>query len=118
MCSNGVVYESKRVIEPNVFTTVPGLLFFDKDYSTLLFAFNQANMLSTISNPEADVTVFASTNEALEEYGIRYDVTSDVIEFRGPVDGSWAPMKSTDLTLFAQDQIYKGILDLEGGEIC
>ncbi|MFH0756006.1 MAG: fasciclin domain-containing protein [Bacteroidota bacterium] len=114
MCSNGVVYETKRVLEPNVFTTVPGLLFFDKDYSTLLFVFNQANMLSSISNPDLDVTVFATTNQKLEEYGIRYNATSDVIEFRGPVDGTWAPMKSTEMTLFAQDQIYKGILDLQG----
>jgi len=115
MCSNGVVYETKRVLEPNVFTTVPGTLFFDKDYSTLLFAFNHANMLSTISNPDADVTVFATTNEKLEEYGIRYDATNDKVEFRGPVDGKWSTIKSTDLTIFAQDQIIKGsVTDLSG----
>nr|MBC8485666.1 fasciclin domain-containing protein [Bacteroidota bacterium] len=115
MCSNGVVYETKRVLEPNVFKTVPGTLFFEKDYSTLLFVFNQANMLTTISNPDGDVTVFATTNDKLEEYGIRYNATNSVVEFRGPVDGKWGPMKAIDLTNFAQDQIYKGKLtDLSG----
>jgi len=116
MCSNGVVYETKRVIEPNVFTTVPGRLFFDKDYSTLLFAFNQANMLSTISNPESDVTVFAADNASLEAYGIRYNEEADEVEFRGPIDGQWSEMAPVDLILFAQDQIHEGILDLNGPE--
>ncbi len=115
MCSNGAVYQSKKVFAPNVFTTVPGTLFFDKNYSTLLFALNEAGMLTSISNPDADVTVFASTNEQLEEYGIRYNATSSVIESRGPVDGKWGKMNATELVIFAQDQIYKGLLpDLNG----
>jgi hypothetical protein len=61
MCSNGVVYESKKVLEPNVFTCVPGLLFIDKDYSTLLYVLNRTNMLSVLSNPDSHVTLFAST---------------------------------------------------------
>lgn len=116
MCSNGVVYESKKVLEPNVFTCVPGLLFINKDYSTLLFALNAANMLATLSNPDAKVTLFASTNKQLEEYGIRYNATNAIIEFRSPADGKWNPMSTTDLTLFAQDQIHKGELSAFGGD--
>jgi uncharacterized surface protein with fasciclin (FAS1) repeats len=115
MCSNGVVYDIDRILEPNVFKTVPGTLFIDKDYSTLLFVLNAASMLSTVSNPDADVTVFATTNAKLEEYGIRYDAITDIVQFRGPVDGKWGPMKDVDLTMFAQDQVYKGVLpDMEG----
>jgi uncharacterized surface protein with fasciclin (FAS1) repeats len=110
MCSNGVVYESKKVLEPNVFTCVPGLLFIDKDYSTLLYVLNAANMLSSLSNPDAHVTLFASTNQALEEYGIRYNATNAVVEFRSPANDKWSPMNTTDLSIFAQDQIYKGRL--------
>jgi uncharacterized surface protein with fasciclin (FAS1) repeats len=116
MASNGVIYESKKVLEPNVFTCVPGILFFDSQYSTLLFVLNQANMLSTLANPNADVTLFATPNDKLEEYGIRFNATSSVVEFRGPVDGIWRTMNSTDLTLFAQDQIYKGKLEDLTGE--
>ena len=111
MCSNGVVYDTKVVLEPNVFKTVPGILFFEKDYSTLLSVMNQSNMLSTLSNPDSDVTLFATTNKDLEAYGVRYNETTDAVEFRGPIDGVWSPMKSADLVLFAQDQIYQGVLD-------
>jgi len=116
MCSNGVVYESKKVLEPNVFTCVPGLLFIDKDYSTLLYTLNAANMLSSLSNPDAHVTLFASTNQALEEYGIRYNATNAIVEFRSPANGKWSPMNTTDLNMFAQDQIYKGRLSDFSGD--
>jgi hypothetical protein len=116
MCSNGVVYESKKVLEPNVFTCVPGLLFINKDYSTLLYALNAANMLTSLANPDSHVTLFASTNEELEKYGIRYNATSAIIEFRSPANDKWSPMNTTDLNLFAQDQIYKGRLSDFTGE--
>ena len=116
MCSNGVVYESKKVLEPNVFTCVPGLLFIDKDYSTLLYALNAANMLTSLSNPDSPVTLFASTNAELEKYGIRYNATNAVIEFRSPANGKWNPMGSTELSIFAQDQIFKGRLSDFSGD--
>jgi hypothetical protein len=104
-CSNGIVYESKKILEPNVFTCVPRILFFDKDYSTLLFVLSEADMLITLANPDKDVTLFASTNEQLEEYGIRYDATNAVVEFRSPVDGKWSAMNNQNLVEFAQSQI-------------
>ena len=116
MCSNGVVYESKKVLEPNVFTCVPGLLFVDKDYSTLLYVLQKTNNLSVLSNPDSHVTLFASTNKTLEEYGIRYNATGDRIEFRSPADGKWNAMSTIDLNYFAQDQIFKGRLSDFGGE--
>jgi len=110
MTSNGPVYESTRILEPNVFTTVPGILFIDKDYTTLLYVLSAANMLSTLSNPDVDVTLFAATNDALLDYGIRYNETNSVVEFRSPVDGKWSSMRSRDLINFAQDQIYNGAI--------
>ncbi len=116
MCSNGVVYPSKKVLEPNVFTCVPGLLFFDKNYSTLLFTLSEADMLSSLANPDADVTLFATTNDKLEEYGIRYNETDARVEYRSPANGSWNAMNSLDLVIFAQDQIVKGNLSDFSGE--
>jgi hypothetical protein len=116
MTSNGPIYESRKVLEPNVFTCVPGILFIDKNYSTLLYALNEANMLSTLSNPEVDVTLFATTNEKLEEYGIRFNATNSIIEFRSPADGKWNPMNNQDLVYFAQDQIHNGSLGDFSGE--
>jgi hypothetical protein len=116
MTSNGPIYESKKVLEPNVFVCVPGLLFIDKDYSTLLYVLSEANMLSSLSNPDADVTLFAATNQKLEEYGVRYNATNSIIEFRSPADGKWNSMSNLDLVYFAQDQIVKGILYDFSGE--
>ena len=38
MCSNGVVYDTKNVLEPNVFKTVPGIFFFDKGLLNAAFS--------------------------------------------------------------------------------
>jgi uncharacterized surface protein with fasciclin (FAS1) repeats len=116
MCSNGVVYTANKIIEPNVFVTVSGTLFFEKDYSTLLSVLNAADMLPAISNPDANVVLFASTNEALEAYGIRYNETGGYVEYRRELDGLWLPMFTQQLNQFAQDQICPGLLDLNGQE--
>lgn len=108
MCSNGVVYESKKVIEPSVFTTVPRPLFFDEDYSTLLYIMSEAEELVNLSDSEKKVTLFASNNEQLEEYGIRYLDESVGVEFRSPATGQWKKMIEQDLIDFAQNQIVMG----------
>lgn len=114
MCSNGLLYETKKVLEPNVFTCVPGNLFFDKDYSTFLQALNQANLLSGLSKFDQDVTLFAPSNDLLLAYNIRYNEVSSVIEYKGQ-DQIWKNMKTDDLITFVQDHIYNGKLsDLTG----
>lgn len=110
MCSNGVVYEMKKVLEPNVFTCVPGNLFFDANYSTFLYALNQSGMLASLSNPNSDVTLFAPTNDQLEAYGIRYEPISQSIMYKGK-DNKWNKMKTQDMVMFVQDHIYQGVLD-------
>ena len=107
MCSNGVLYEMNKVLEPNVFRCVPGNLFFNSNYSTFLYALNQAGVVASLSNPIQNVTLFAPTNEQLEKYGIRYNSTiaNPTIEFRGS-DSQWKPMKTTDLIMFVEDHIY------------
>jgi len=109
MCSNGVVYETNRVLEPNVFTCVPGTLFFDANYSTFLYMLNQSGLLTGLSNPNQDVTVFAPSNKEMETIGIRYDPITSTILFLGD-DKKWNPMRPTDLNMFVQDHIYMGKL--------
>lgn len=110
MASNGVIYEMKKVLEPNVFTCVPGLLFFDAKYSTFLYAVHQSGMLSSLANPNSDVTLFAPTNAQLDAYGIRYEPISQAIMYRGK-DNKWNKMKTQDMVMFVQDHIYQGRLD-------
>lgn len=114
MCSNGVLYETNRVLEPNVFTCVPGNLFFNANYSTFLYALNQSNLLGGLANPLQDVTLFAPTNEQMEAYNIRYNSIKAVVEYKGK-DKVWKNMKADDLAAFVQDHIYNGRLsDLSG----
>ena len=110
MCSNGVVYEMKKVLEPNVFTCVPGNLFFDANYSTFLYAAYQSGMMAALSNPNSDVTLFAPSNSQLETYGIRYDPIGQSIMYRGK-DNKWNKMRTQDMVMFVQDHIYQGVLD-------
>lgn len=114
MCSNGVLYNMKRVLEPNVFTCVPGNLFFDKNYSTFLYILNAANMLTALSNSNSDVTLFAPSNDQLEKYNIRYNSITTTVEYKGQ-DKVWKTMKTDDLNMFAKDHVYDGKLsDLSG----
>jgi uncharacterized surface protein with fasciclin (FAS1) repeats len=113
LCSNGVLYETNKVYEPDVFTTVPGRLFFDKNYTTFLHALTISNLLPMATNPDQDVTVFAPTNDKMYEYGIRFDEESETIEQY--LDGSWKAIKEEDLTMFVQDHIHIGkVSDLSG----
>jgi uncharacterized surface protein with fasciclin (FAS1) repeats len=115
MCSNGLIYETNTVLEPNVFTCVPGKLFFDKNYSTLLFTINSANLTASLAVPEVKVTLFAPDNEEMEAYGVRYNSTADVIQWRGR-DGVFKNMKSEEILMFVQDHIYNGVLDDLSGD--
>lgn len=110
MCSNGVIYEMKKVLEPNVFTCVPGRLFFDANFSTFLYAMNQSGMIAALSNPNSQVTLFAPNNDQMEAYGIRYDPIGSRIMFKGK-DLKWNPMNTTSMVTFVQDHIYQGRLD-------
>lgn len=114
MCSNGVLYDMKKVLEPNAFTSVTGELFFNKAYSTFLFALNTTGMVRTITSPYQDVTLFAPTNDELLKSNIRYSEDENVIEYYGP-DEVWRSMKTDQLIEFVQNHIaFEKKSDLSG----
>ena len=114
MCSNGAFYDIKKVLEPNAFTSVTGELFFNKNYSTFLFAINNAGFIRTISSPEQRVTLFAPTNDQLEAANIRYNSDDGVIQYFGP-DMVWRTMKDDQLIMFVQYHIaMEKLSDLSG----
>jgi uncharacterized surface protein with fasciclin (FAS1) repeats len=114
MCSNGLIYEMNKVLEPNVFTCVPGQLFVDAHYSTFLYALNQSDLMSNLSNTNSKVTLFAPSNDELEAYNIRYNSITSSIEYRGQ-DKVWKNMNTLELTMVVKDHIYDGVFpDLSG----
>jgi len=113
MASNGMIYEMNKVLEPNVFKTVPGELFFNSNYSTLLYALNTAGILASLSNPTQDVTLLAATNDALYDYGVRFNDSKSTIEWRG-TDGTWKTMKTEELIAFCEDHVSSGVKEFTG----
>lgn len=116
MCSNGVIYKSKRILEPNVFLCVPGKLFFDKNYSTFLSMLTKAGLIATLSG-DKEVTLFAPTNEELNNANIRVIIDDEGNEeFQQKTDdGQWVLLPDVDLITYAQDHIcYGKITDLDG----
>jgi uncharacterized surface protein with fasciclin (FAS1) repeats len=113
MCSNGVIYDMKKVLEPNLFSCVPGRLYFDSNYTTFLYALNISNLMGELTNPDVDVTFFAPTNEQVEAYNIRYNADDATIDWK--LNNSWVAMNEEDLIMFVQDHIHYGkVADLSG----
>jgi uncharacterized surface protein with fasciclin (FAS1) repeats len=115
MCSNGPVYTVNKVLEPNVFTTVPRRLFFDSQFNTFLLAMNSIELIPIISDLEFDITLFAVSNSEMEAANIRYNDNNDQVQTRGK-DGIWKNMNPLDLIEFFFDHVYIGKLENLNGE--
>jgi uncharacterized surface protein with fasciclin (FAS1) repeats len=114
LLSNGAFYEINMVLEPLAFNAAPGPLFKDNNYSTLLRAFNEVEVIPTLSYPDMPVTIFAADNDKLSEYGIRYNTLTEVFEQQN-IFGIWELMEAEDLLDFVYDHIiYKGYDDFSG----
>jgi uncharacterized surface protein with fasciclin (FAS1) repeats len=75
MLTNGLFYQTKKVVEPDAFKSVSAPAFFSKNYSLLgrlLFVSNYYNALSVKSSK---ITFFAPTDDAFAKIGISYNTT-------------------------------------------
>ncbi len=115
MCSNGALYEMNKVVEPNVFRTVPGPLFFNSNYTTFLHALLLADKMNSISNPEFQVSVFAPNNQQLADYGIRYNSEDNVMQFLSR-SKLWTNFRLDDLLKFVENHIINEKITDFGGE--
>ena len=71
--SNGVIHVVDSVILPPDLTpsalTIAEIAAADEDFETLVAAATAANLVGTLSDPDADVTLFAPTDAAFEALG-------------------------------------------------
>jgi uncharacterized surface protein with fasciclin (FAS1) repeats len=104
MCSNGAVYEMNRFLEPYAFSTVVGPLFFNNNYSYFLNALLIAELVNSVSSPEFIITLFAPTNEKLEQAGVRYEPIDNVIQFQDR-KGNWYEPPVEELEIFVNNHI-------------
>lgn len=118
MASNGAVFHMNRVLEPNAFTCVPGPIFYNGNYSTLLYALQITERLNTLISPSVTVTLVAPTNDEVLAYGIRQRKNEDGTVFLQiqASDGTWHTIESEDLEDFAEDHIYIGSIEDFSGE--
>jgi uncharacterized surface protein with fasciclin (FAS1) repeats len=109
VCSNGIVYKSKKILEPNVFICVPGKLFFNKNYSTFLTMLTNAGMITTLSS-DRTVTLFAPSNDQLAVANIRLATSSTgTPEIQQMSDaGVWKKISDGEQATFVQDHVYNG----------
>jgi uncharacterized surface protein with fasciclin (FAS1) repeats len=108
-CGNGVIYFMNSLLEPNAFTCVPGDIFYQREYTTFLYALEESGVLNSLTRPEITMTLFAPSNAELLEYGIRHnEVDGDIIiEIMGS-DGVWNEMEVLDIQDFVEDYIHAG----------
>lgn len=115
MCSNGCVYEMNRILEPNVFRTVVGPLFYNTAYSDFLNALILSEQLNSVSSPEFIVTLFVPTNDQMEAAGVRYNRVDDIMEYRNR-QGIWIPYEEENLQEFVENHIIRGEISDFSGE--
>lgn len=72
MLSNGVFYGTKKVNEPNVFSTVYGKAYLDPRYS-LMTRLLDMEIKSTITNPNVKYTLFMMSDAVLAAKGYSYN---------------------------------------------
>ncbi len=122
MCSNGVIYAMNKVLEPNAFTCVPGPIYYNSNYTTFLYALNNSGVLPTLTQPDVDVTLFATDNSKLLKNGIRTKNSSGDISIEiQSSDGLWnsmVPNNADGYTLeeFVKDNVFIGKVDDLSGE--
>jgi uncharacterized surface protein with fasciclin (FAS1) repeats len=117
MCSNGIIYMMNRILEPNAFSCVPGPIFYNKDYTTFLYALNNSGLLSTLTQPGINVTLFAADNDQLLERGIRQNIADEIVVIEVmSSDGLWHTMEPDHLENFVNDYIHVGLYEDFQGE--
>ncbi len=117
MTCNGPIFKMNKFLEPNVFTCVPGPIFYNNHYTTFLYALDQSGLLTTLTQSDIDVTLFAADNELLLENGLRTTkVDGAVIVQVQSSDDLWHDMDQTDIEEFIQDYFHIGRFEDFQGE--
>lgn len=102
--SNGPVFIMNKYYPPKAFSSTVGPIFFNNIYTTFLYGVNDAQMISSITSPELEVTIFGPTNEGLLDGGIRYYEQRNRLEILED-DGKWGPMDDEEKKSFVGDHL-------------
>ncbi|MGG9963167.1 fasciclin domain-containing protein [Ferruginibacter sp. SUN106] len=106
--SNGMFYGTKKVNEPNVFSTVYGKAYLDPRYS-LMTRLLDMEIKSTITNPNVKYTLFMMSDAVLAAKGYSYNAGSN-----GWVFGT-TTNDSNRLNLLRM--LYSGVIETPNNEL-
>jgi uncharacterized surface protein with fasciclin (FAS1) repeats len=96
--SNGFFYGTKKVNEPNVFSTVYGKAYLDPRYS-LMTRLLDIELKSFITNPSVKFTLFMMSDAAIAARGYTYNSGNNSWTFTNPVGGAVSTNDSNRLNL-------------------
>jgi uncharacterized surface protein with fasciclin (FAS1) repeats len=96
--SNGFFYGTKKVNEPNVFSTVYGKAYLDPRY-LLMTRLLDMDLKSSITNSSVKYTMFMMSDAVLAAKGYSYNAASNGWVFTNPVGGATSTNDSNRLNL-------------------
>jgi hypothetical protein len=96
--SNGVFYGTKKVNEPNVFSTVYGKAYLDPRYSIMTRLLDM-ELKGIITNPNNKYTLFMMSDAVLASKGYSYNAGSNGWVFTNPVGGAVSTNDSNRINL-------------------
>lgn len=98
MLSNGLLYQTKQVVEPDAFKSVCAPAFFSPNYSMLGRMLYVSGYYSALSQRLAHYTFFAPTDDAFAKIGIIYNVTDPLKPvFQIKDNGAFRNMNVTEM---------------------
>jgi uncharacterized surface protein with fasciclin (FAS1) repeats len=113
MLSNGFFYGTKKVNEPNVFSTVYGKPYLDPAY-TLMTRLLDMELKSTITNPNVKYTLFMMSDAVLAAKGYAYNAGSNLWALKN-TSGVYIENDSNRLNLLRM--MYSGVIETPNNEL-
>jgi uncharacterized surface protein with fasciclin (FAS1) repeats len=106
--SNGIFYGTKKVNEPNVFSTVYGKAYLDPRYSLMTRLLDQ-EVKSIITNPNVKYTLFLMSDAVLAAKGYSYNTSTS----------SWmlGAVANDSIRINLLRMVYAGIIETPNNEL-
>ena len=112
--SNGIFYGTKKVNEPNVFSTVYGKSYLNPNYSLMTRLLDQ-ELKPIITNPNVKYTMFMVSDAVLAAKGYSYNPGSNLWTYVNPVGGATTTNDSVRLNLMRM--INTGVIETPNNEL-
>lgn len=84
MLSNGMLYGTNKVMEPNVFKSVFGKAYLNPNYQMMVKLLEESGLKLLITRPDITVTIFLISDASFSAAGYRYNSPKEQFEYRAP----------------------------------